>query len=148
MPVIELPSHTAPPLNTSKGRPFPAMSSRPLAFAALGEAGLGLVLLANPTLVVQLLFGAEIAGAGIVTGRVAGIALISLGVACWPGRSALVGMLTWSALITAYVTWLAMRGEWVGPLLWPAVVLHAVLTLVLAAGWHAERTADGRSAGS
>ena len=61
-----------------------------------------------------------------------GIALIALGVACWPGRTALCGMLTYSVLATLYLGYLGIRGEWVGPLLWPAVVLHAVLTILLA----------------
>ena len=64
-----------------------------------------------------------------------GIALIALGVACWPGRTALCGMLTYSALATAYLAYLGIRGHWVGPLLWPAVALHAVLTILLARAW-------------
>ena len=56
-----------------------------LALAAAAEAGLGLVLVVYPPIVVRLLLDADIAGAGIVVSRVAGIALIALGVACWPG---------------------------------------------------------------
>jgi len=37
-----------------------------LALAAMGEAATGLVLLVYPPIVVQLLFGAEIAGVGVV----------------------------------------------------------------------------------
>ena len=59
-----------------------------LALAAAGEAAFGLVLLVYPPIVVRLLFNAQIAGAGIVMSRVAGIALIALGVACWPGSEA------------------------------------------------------------
>ena len=87
-----------------------------------------------PSLVVRLLFDAEIAGVGVVMSRLAGIALIALGVACCPGP-ALLGMLTYGALVTAYFLYLVFGGEWVGPLLWPAVVLHAVLTLLLARAW-------------
>ncbi len=53
--------------------------------------------------------------------RITGIALIALGVACWPGPP-LVGMLTYSALAMAYLAYVGISGEWVGPLLWPAVV--------------------------
>ena len=58
------------------------------AIAAVGEAGTGFVLLVYPPIVVRLLFAAEIAGAGVVMSRIAGISLIALGIACWPGRGA------------------------------------------------------------
>ena len=99
---------------------------------ALAEAGTGAVLLAYPPIVAQLLFGAEITGAGIVLGRVAGIALIALGVACWPGTP-LVGMLIYSALVTLYLAYVGATGGLTGILLWPAVALHAILTALLTA---------------
>jgi hypothetical protein len=67
---------------------------------------------------------------------VTGIALIALGVSCWPGRTALCGMLTYSALATAFLAYLAIRGHWVGPLLWPVVVVHLILTILLARAWY------------
>jgi hypothetical protein len=106
-----------------------------LTLAAIGEAATGLALLVVPSLVGRLLFGAEFSGASVVIGRVTGIALIALGVACWPGtdtRQASYGMVTYSVLAMLYLTYIGVRGEWVGLLLWPAVVLHAVLTLLLA----------------
>jgi len=103
---------------------------RVLVFAAIGEAATGLALLIVPSLVGHLLIGAEITGAAVIVARVAGIALIGLGLACWPGPPR-VGMLTYGALVTLYLAYLGIQGEWVGPLLWPAVVLHAVLTLLL-----------------
>ena len=105
-----------------------------LALAAFSEAATGLALLILPSLVGRLLLGAELTGVAIPVARVLGIALIALGVACWPGP-ALLGMLTYGALVTLYLLYLGIRGEWVGPLLWPAVVLHAVLTLLLARAW-------------
>ena len=54
-------------------------------FAAVGEAATGLALLIVPSLVGQLLLGAELTGVAMPVARVAGIALIALGVACWPG---------------------------------------------------------------
>ena len=109
-----------------------------LALAAVGEALTGVVLLVYPQIVVNLLFGADVSGIGDVTSRFAGLALIALGVACGPFKSAsraLSGMLTYSSLATLYLLYLALRGKWKGPLLWPAVVLHAVLTLLLARAW-------------
>ena len=110
-----------------------------LLLAAAGEAAFGLVLLAYPPIVVRLLFGAEIAGTGLVMSRVAGIALIALGVACWPGIAAdgnpsraLRAMLCYSLLAALYLAYLGIRGEWVGSLLWPAVGIHAILTFLLA----------------
>src|SRR6266478_6368601 len=99
-----------------------------LTFAAVAEAATGVALLIVPSLVARLLLGAELTGVAIPVARVAGIALLALGVACWPGSTALCGMLTYIALATLYLLYLGIRGEWVGPLLWPAVVLHAVLT--------------------
>ena len=110
-----------------------------LVVAAAGEAAFGVVLLMYPPIAVRLLFGAEIAGTGIVMSRVAGIALIALGVACWPGSAtgsspsrALRAMLCYSLLATLYLAYLGIRGEWVGSLLWPAVAIHAILTFLLA----------------
>src|SRR5512132_2571400 len=108
------------------------MKNRVLAVAAIAEVATGMALLIVPSLVSRLLLGAELAGVGIAVGRVTGIALIGLGVACWPSWTALCGMLTYGALVTLYLTYLGIRGEWIGPLLWPAVVLHALLTLLLA----------------
>ena len=105
-----------------------------LAVAAVAEAATGVALLIVPSLVVRLLFDAEIVGVGVVMSRLVGIALIGLGVACWPGPP-LIGMLTYSVLAMLYLTYIGVRGEWIGPLLWPAVVLHAVLTFLLARTW-------------
>ena len=105
-----------------------------LALAAIAEAATGAVLLAYPPIVVRLLFGAEIAGAGEVLGRIAGIALIGLGVACWPDgsrRSAHYGMLIYSMLVMLTLVYVGVRGDPVGVLLWPAVVMHAILVLLL-----------------
>ncbi len=115
---------------------------RLLAVVGAGEAFMGLALVIYPSLVVRLLFGAEISGAGTVMSRITGIALVALGVACWPGP-ALVGMLTYSALVMAYLAYVGISGEWVGPLLWPAVVVHAVLTLFLARAWFRSRRIMG-----
>ena len=102
-----------------------------LPFAALAEAATGLALMIAPSFVARLLLGTELTGVSLPLARVAGIALIALGVACWPGATALCGMLTYTVLATVYLGYIALCGEWVGPLLWPAVVLHAALTVLL-----------------
>ena len=43
----------------------------------------------------------------------AGIALIALGIACWPGPP-LVGMLTYSAAVTLYLAYLGFAGGFTG----------------------------------
>ncbi len=106
-----------------------------LALAAVIEAATGMALLIIPSLVGRLLFGEEFTGIVIPVGRVLGIALLALGVCCWPGSTALCGMLTYSALATLFLLYLAIRGEWVGPLLWPVVALHGILTVLLAWAW-------------
>lgn len=108
---------------------------RLLIVSAVVEAVTGLGLLVYPPIVTQLLFGAEIAGQGTVVSRIAGIALIALGVACWPGSSvshALYAMLTYNALVMSYLAYVAFVGGLTGQLLWPAIVVHMVLTLLLA----------------
>jgi hypothetical protein len=109
--------------------------NKPLAFASLAEAATGGALILAPSLVSQLLLGTELTGVADAVGRVAGISLLSLGIACGsskePSRGALSGMTTYGLLVTLYLSYIGFRGEWVGPLLWPAVVLHAALTLLL-----------------
>lgn len=53
-----------------------------LALACAAEAATGFILFVYPPIVIQLLFGTEVAGAGVVIGRFAGIALMALGFAC------------------------------------------------------------------
>ncbi len=103
---------------------------RALAFSAISETLTGLALLIAPSLVGQLLLGEQLAGVAIPVARVSGIALIALGIACWPGPP-LFGMLTYSALVTLYLAYLGFAGGLTGILLWPGVVLHAILTALL-----------------
>ena len=107
-----------------------------LIFAAVAEAATGLALLIVPSLVGQLLLGEELTGIAIPVARVAGIALIALGVACWPGTP-LVGMLTYGALVTLYLAYLGFAGGVAGVFLWPAVAFHAVLSILIGRAWFA-----------
>ena len=103
---------------------------RLLILAAVSEVATGVALLIVPSLVGQLLFGAELTGIAMTVARVTGIALIALGVACWPGTP-LVGMLTYSAAVTLYLASVGFAGGLRGILLWPVVVLHVILTALL-----------------
>jgi hypothetical protein len=107
-----------------------------LVVTAACEAVTGLFLALDAPLAVRLLLGADPAGAALAIARVAGIALLALGLACWPGRGAigsrapaLRAMSAYNVLATLYLLSLAVAREWVGPLLWPAVVAHAAFSI-------------------
>ncbi len=114
----------------STKKPKAGSMRRVLVLAAVSEAATGLALLISPSLVGQLLLGEELTGIAIPVARVAGIALIALGVGCWPGTP-LVGMLAYSAVVTLYLAYLGFAGGFGGMLLWPVVVLHAIMTAFL-----------------
>jgi|AP12_2_1047962.scaffolds.fasta_scaffold218491_2 hypothetical protein len=105
--------------------------NRVLIFAAAGEAATGLALVLVPSLIGRLLLGEELNGSAVVVARVAGVALIALGVACLPAM-AQIGMLLYSAALTLYLAYLGLSGASSGVLLWPAVAVHAILTMLLA----------------
>jgi hypothetical protein len=112
-----------------------------LSVAAVIEAATGVALIIFPQAVTSLLLGADLAGAGIAVGRVAGIALLSLGLGCWLSQrdlnktAALAAMLTYNLLVTAFLMYLGLGGVLVGILLWPAIAIHAVLMLLFAYVW-------------
>jgi hypothetical protein len=123
-----------------------------LGLVAVLEAATGLALMIQPALVAQLLFGDGVSGAGMALSRVAGIALLALGVACWPGGQAGSGgapafraMLTYSLLVTIYLVYLGGVEHLAGVLLWPAVAAHVVFTLLLVAAWRHNRQRPGGS---
>jgi hypothetical protein len=115
-------------------------TNKVLIFAAVAEAATGAALFIVPSLVGQLLLGQELIGLAIPAARVAGIALIALGIACWPGRP-LAAMLIYSAVVALYLAYLGFVGGLVGFLLWPMVALHLVLSILLARAWF---TAEAR----
>jgi len=101
-----------------------------LVLAACVEILTGLAFLIAPSRVGLLLFNEELNGIATSIARMTGIALIALGVACWPSP-ALVAMLTYGVLVALYLAYVGLVGGWTGVLLWPAVVLHVVLTGLL-----------------
>jgi len=111
-----------------------------LAIAAAVEIVTGAILLVYPPIVVRLLLGADVVGTGIGMARIAGMGLLAIGLACWPGRdaagrrAAFLGMLTFSVLIALYLirVGVAYGG---GVLLWPAVAAHGVIALLLVRAW-------------
>jgi hypothetical protein len=110
-----------------------------LLVTGLGEAGTGLLLLAWPPVPIVLLLGVDQASPEtLATARIAGAALLAIGVGCWLGRNdhhrpaqngLLLGVLIYdlaAAAILAYAGWFL---DLVGILLWPAVLLHLALAV-------------------
>ena len=116
------------------------MKTKPLLTAtAVIEVGAGLALLASPAFAASILIGAPFdTPADSVVGRVAGAALLTLGIACWRARldvhsQAATGivsaMLFYNAAVAAVLSYAgtALRLSGIG--LWPAVVLHVVMAV-------------------
>jgi hypothetical protein len=117
-----------------------------LTFAAIVEIGTGFALLIDPSLVVRLLAGANDAGEAMPLARFPGIALLALGLACWPSRQAagsggppFAGMLTYNVLVALFLAYLFLAGHIGGVLLWPGVALHAVVALLLVFIWRKDQ---------
>lgn len=118
--------------------PFAASALRPnrfLAATAAIEAGAGLGLVALPEVVVKLLLGADISGAAVPLARVAGVALLALGLASWLARGNAASALTAASAMLLYncgvAAVLAMSGVsgMIGVLLWPGITLHAAMAV-------------------
>src|SRR5271157_4924771 len=114
------------------------MTTRTLArLSAAIEAATGVALIADPDLVARLLLGVGLSDSGIAVGRLTGIGLLSLGLACWPSGDDATSHATWALftynlLAALYLGYLRVGGGFVSYLLWPACALHALLTLLLA----------------
>jgi hypothetical protein len=109
-----------------------------LTLTALIEAATGLALLVVPSLVVRLLLGGEISGASVSLGRVAGAALLALGVACWlargdtpsqAARGLVAAMLLYNLGAVVIFGAAGLQSQPVGIALWPAIILHAAMAV-------------------
>src|SRR4051812_9837566 len=113
------------------------MRNTPLFIAAAAlEAGAGLALLALPSPAVELLTGGGLSSPpALVLGRVAGAALLSLGVACWLARNAanqnglVAGLLIYNAAVPALLLHGWFAAQLGGIALWPASVIHAAMAV-------------------
>ena len=110
---------------------------RLLKLTGIIETATGLGLVAVPSVVVRLLLGSPVGtSAAVVLGRVAGAALLALGVACWLARDdtqshatrgLVVAMLMYNLVATAVLAFAGIGLGLHGVALWPAVVLHAAM---------------------
>jgi hypothetical protein len=110
-----------------------------LTLMAVLEATVGLALLASPALPVSILLGVPLdTPGGLAVGRVAGAALVALGIACWrvrqDGRSrsttgVVTSMMFYNVLVVAILIYarLGMGVKGIG--IRPAVFLHVVLAV-------------------
>lgn len=112
--------------------------NRLLKLTAIIEVPTGLGLVAVPSIVVRLLLNSEISGAAIPLGRVAGVALLALGVACWLASydgsgSAARGLVSAMMLYnvgSAFILGAAGFGSGlVGIALCPVVIVHALMAI-------------------
>src|SRR6184192_2069727 len=99
------------------------------------ETATGLGLMAVPSVVDRLLLGSPLdTSAAVMLGRIAGAALLALGVACWlarddtqsrAARGLVVAILIYNIAATAVLAFAGIALGLHGVALWPAVVLHA-----------------------
>ena len=100
------------------------------------EALTGVALLASPRVPASLLLGATLDSSGLVLARVAGAALLSLGLACWlvrhdgasrAGRAVVSAMLAYNLAVVAVFLHASLALGVAGLLLWPAACAHTAL---------------------
>jgi hypothetical protein len=113
--------------------------SRLLKLTALIEAATGVALMVVPSVVVRLLLGSPLdTSAAVILGRVAGVALFALGVACRlarddaqsrAARGLVAAMLLYNVATVAVLAFAGIGFGLHGAALWPAVVLHAVMAV-------------------
>jgi hypothetical protein len=106
--------------------------------AALVEAAAGFILVIAPGLFASLIFGSDLAETGILVARLAGIALLTVALACWPANRTLTpptnvvrALVFYNVVVAIYLADVAIGPKLSGPLLWPVVALHALLALLL-----------------
>jgi len=106
---------------------------------ALFEAGTGLVLLFLPSVVLLLLFGLRHAlPETLLLGRVAGAALLSIGVSSWLARNdnrsgaqlgLVISLLIYNLTAAVILGLAGMLLGMAGIMLWPAVLFHAAAAI-------------------
>ena len=110
-----------------------------LIVTAVLEAATGFALVASPSLVVSLLLGSPLdPRPGSVIGRLAGVALLTLGLVCWLARNGqqsrvaaepIAAMLFYNVAAAALLAYARLGLGLSGLGLWPAVALHVAMAL-------------------
>lgn len=112
---------------------------------AVLESGAGVGLLCLPATAIKLLLGVEhIAPETDLISRVAGAALLCIGIACWaarnerrsPGqRGLLAAILIYNLSAAGLLGWAGADLQMVGIALWPGVVLHTAMFMCCSMIW-------------
>jgi hypothetical protein len=115
------------------------MMKKLLGFSAIIEIATGLALLVVPALLASILLGSALdTAAGLAVARVAGVALISLGLICWFGSSdthsraclgIVAAMLFYNLGVVVLLVSLSYGAGMTGIGLLPVSALHAVLAV-------------------
>jgi hypothetical protein len=121
--------------------------------AAAAELGTGLGLLIAPSLVAELLFGQALGTVeSMLVGRVAGTALMAIGLACGlegtdrragSPTALLAALLLYNAVVAVLLALGAVFQDVHGMLLWPVVLVHAAFAIWCATSLTSERRASG-----
>lgn len=133
------------------------MTSKLLTVSAVAEASIGVALLASPVMPVNVLLGATLdAPAALVLCRVAGGALLALGLACWCARKSVgpatqgivAAMLVYNVATATAFAYGGLVYRLAGIGLWPTVILHlAMAAWCIAALRSGVRSRDRRPSG-
>ena len=124
--------------------------------AAVIEFPVGVLLLAAPAMVAQLLLGTPLtSAAALLVARIAGAALLAISLSCWLERrrpaagplSGLVGgLLVYNAAVFALLSYAALLQGLHGIGTWPACALHFAMAIWCAQVLRMERRARAQSA--
>ena len=123
-----------------------------LVFTAVLEAATGGALLAVPAALVTILLGGALdSPTSVVVARVAGAALLSLGVACWwahgdarshAARGLVAAMFLYDAIVFALLLYSGVGLRESGMGLWPAAAVHLALAVWSFAGLRSVRRTE------
>ena len=107
--------------------------------SAIGEIGIGIALMAMPEMLATMLVGASLESfGGVFVARLAGAALISLGIICLLGsfdadsraaQAIAAGMLFYNIAAAALLVYARIGADMSGVGLVPAAVIHALLAI-------------------
>jgi hypothetical protein len=110
-----------------------------LVVTAVGELVVGVLLLIAPSAIAKLLLGAGLASPeAVLVGRMAGAALLSIGVICWLSRNQnrngqaiglIAGLLVYNAAVVVLLLYAAVVDKMHGIGIWPTIGLHAALLI-------------------
>jgi len=110
-----------------------------LTLEAVIEAGVGLGMVVLPSLLATLLLGSSLAApVALTVARVAGVALLAIGIACWlarhdgqsrAARGLLGALVVYNAGVFMVLAYAGIALGLSGIGLWPVVAVHAAMTV-------------------